>query len=226
MARWQRLPIGSILQRHSRPWMFRASMSRRGSSTFMRTSGARRDAAIYPDSHTLRAGVTTVVDAGGSGWRTFPAFRKKSIEHGAGASPRMAQHRRPRNGWPRRGAVRGGHGSQGRCCDGDCESRRDRRHQDGALRRAGMGSGRTCGAGGNDRERSGDGGFRHVSAGASVSRARARRSCGPAISIRTCTSTACRCSTRRASCSRFCSRRGSVGCCSIQVTGRAAFCSA
>lgn len=37
-------------------------------------------AAIYPDSHTLRSGVTTAVDAGGSGWRTFPAFRKKSIE--------------------------------------------------------------------------------------------------------------------------------------------------
>ena len=37
-------------------------------------------AAIYPDSHTLRSGVTTAVDAGGSGWRTFPAFRKKAIE--------------------------------------------------------------------------------------------------------------------------------------------------
>lgn len=31
---------------------------------------------LHPDSHTLRAGVTTVVDAGGSGWRTFPEFRK------------------------------------------------------------------------------------------------------------------------------------------------------
>jgi dihydroorotase len=37
-------------------------------------------AAIYPDSHTLRSGVTTAVDAGGSGWRTFPEFRKKAIE--------------------------------------------------------------------------------------------------------------------------------------------------
>jgi len=37
-------------------------------------------AALYPDSHTLRAGVTTVVDAGGTGWRTFPQFRQKAIE--------------------------------------------------------------------------------------------------------------------------------------------------
>lgn len=34
-------------------------------------------AALYPDSHTLRAGVTTAVDAGGSGWRSFPDFRNK-----------------------------------------------------------------------------------------------------------------------------------------------------
>jgi dihydroorotase len=37
-------------------------------------------AALYPDSHTLRAGVTTVVDAGGSGWRTFPQFRQKAMQ--------------------------------------------------------------------------------------------------------------------------------------------------
>lgn len=35
---------------------------------------------LHPDSHTLRAGVTTVVDAGGSGWRTFPAFREKVMQ--------------------------------------------------------------------------------------------------------------------------------------------------
>jgi dihydroorotase len=32
---------------------------------------------LHPDSHTLKAGVTTVVDAGGSGWRNFPEFRDK-----------------------------------------------------------------------------------------------------------------------------------------------------
>lgn len=34
-------------------------------------------AGLHPDSHTLRAGVTTVVDAGGAGWRNFPEFRQK-----------------------------------------------------------------------------------------------------------------------------------------------------
>jgi dihydroorotase len=36
---------------------------------------------LHPDSHTLRAGVTTVVDAGGSGWRTFPDFERTVIRN-------------------------------------------------------------------------------------------------------------------------------------------------
>ena len=35
---------------------------------------------LHPDSHTLRAGVTTVADAGGSGWRSFPEFRKRVMD--------------------------------------------------------------------------------------------------------------------------------------------------
>ena len=35
---------------------------------------------VYPDSHTFRSGVTTVVDAGTSGWRTFPDFKEKIID--------------------------------------------------------------------------------------------------------------------------------------------------
>ncbi len=35
------------------------------------------DQNVYPDSHTLRSCVTTAVDAGTTGWRTFPAFRDK-----------------------------------------------------------------------------------------------------------------------------------------------------
>ena len=35
---------------------------------------------LHPDSHTLRAGVTTVADAGGSGWRNFPEFRKRVMD--------------------------------------------------------------------------------------------------------------------------------------------------
>ena len=36
--------------------------------------------AIAPDGFTFRNGVTTVVDAGSSGWRTFPAFKAQTID--------------------------------------------------------------------------------------------------------------------------------------------------
>jgi len=35
---------------------------------------------VYVDSHTLRSGVTTAVDAGTTGWRDFPDFKKKIID--------------------------------------------------------------------------------------------------------------------------------------------------
>ncbi|HTI60787.1 amidohydrolase/deacetylase family metallohydrolase [Mucilaginibacter sp.] len=35
---------------------------------------------ISPDGFTLRNGVTTVVDAGSSGWRTFPTFKAQTID--------------------------------------------------------------------------------------------------------------------------------------------------
>ncbi len=38
------------------------------------------DNSIYPDGFTFRAGVTTVVDAGSSGWRDFPDFKDKVID--------------------------------------------------------------------------------------------------------------------------------------------------
>jgi dihydroorotase len=34
------------------------------------------DNSVYPDGFTFRAGVTTVVDAGSSGWRNFPDFKR------------------------------------------------------------------------------------------------------------------------------------------------------
>lgn len=46
-------------------------------------TGARQlagDLSVVPDAHTLRAGVTTVVDAGTSGWRTFPDFKDRVID--------------------------------------------------------------------------------------------------------------------------------------------------
>lgn len=37
--------------------------------------------ALPPDGFTFRSGVTTVVDAGGSGWRNFPVFKSQAIDH-------------------------------------------------------------------------------------------------------------------------------------------------
>lgn len=37
------------------------------------------DNSVYPDGHTFRAGVTTVVDAGCPGWRNFPDFKERII---------------------------------------------------------------------------------------------------------------------------------------------------
>ena len=36
--------------------------------------------ALPPDGFTFRTGVTTVVDAGGSGWKTFPTFKQNVID--------------------------------------------------------------------------------------------------------------------------------------------------
>src|SRR5579862_651648 len=38
------------------------------------------DLSVYPDGFTLRAGVTTVADAGSSGWRNFPDFKDRVID--------------------------------------------------------------------------------------------------------------------------------------------------
>jgi len=38
------------------------------------------DNSVYPDGFTLRVGVTTVVDAGGSGWRNFEDFKERVID--------------------------------------------------------------------------------------------------------------------------------------------------
>jgi dihydroorotase len=46
-------------------------------------TGARHlagDLSVVPDAHTFRSGVTTVVDAGTSGWRTFPDFKDRVVD--------------------------------------------------------------------------------------------------------------------------------------------------
>ena len=36
--------------------------------------------SVFPDDHTFRNGVTTVVDAGSTGWRGFPDFKRRTID--------------------------------------------------------------------------------------------------------------------------------------------------
>ena len=38
------------------------------------------DNSVYPDGFTFRSGVTTVVDAGSSGWRNFADFKDRVID--------------------------------------------------------------------------------------------------------------------------------------------------
>jgi dihydroorotase len=38
------------------------------------------DLSLYPDGYTLRNGITTVADAGSSGWRNFPDFKDRVID--------------------------------------------------------------------------------------------------------------------------------------------------
>jgi dihydroorotase len=38
------------------------------------------DHSVYPDGFAFRSGVTTVVDAGSSGWRNFPDFKERIID--------------------------------------------------------------------------------------------------------------------------------------------------
>ncbi|MDJ1492620.1 amidohydrolase/deacetylase family metallohydrolase [Cytophagaceae bacterium DM2B3-1] len=38
-------------------------------------------AALPPDGFTFRVGVTTIVDAGGAGWKSFPTFKNNVIDH-------------------------------------------------------------------------------------------------------------------------------------------------
>src|SRR5687768_13590793 len=37
--------------------------------------------AVPPDGFTFRVGVTTIVDAGGAGWKSFPEFKKNIIDN-------------------------------------------------------------------------------------------------------------------------------------------------
>jgi len=36
--------------------------------------------SVFPDDHSFRSGVTTMVDAGSSGWKSFPEFKRRTID--------------------------------------------------------------------------------------------------------------------------------------------------
>ncbi|MCE5345604.1 MAG: amidohydrolase/deacetylase family metallohydrolase [Bacteroidales bacterium] len=48
--------------------------------TRMDRSLANGPSSVAPDAFSFRAGVTTVVDAGSSGWRSFPDFKRQTID--------------------------------------------------------------------------------------------------------------------------------------------------
>ena len=54
-------------------------------SHVMTMSGLRgslpQDQNVWADSHTFRSGVTTVVDAGTSGWQNFPEQKARILDH-------------------------------------------------------------------------------------------------------------------------------------------------
>jgi dihydroorotase len=47
---------------------------------YIRNSSGDRTSSVQPDAFSFRSGVTTMVDAGTSGWRDFPEFRQRIID--------------------------------------------------------------------------------------------------------------------------------------------------
>ena len=56
------------------------------------------DESVNPDAFSFRSGVTTMVDAGSSGWKDFADFRDHIIKQRAHPRPGIPEHRR-RRGW-------------------------------------------------------------------------------------------------------------------------------
>ena len=49
------------------------------------------DLSVWPDDFTLRSCVTTVADAGSSGWRSFEDFKKRVAASKFGTMPKFAK---------------------------------------------------------------------------------------------------------------------------------------
>ena len=149
-------------RRHSRPRLRRngrARILRRRQQPVSR----RLHAAIGRD-HGRRRRIVGLAEL-----RGLQAAHHRSVQDArAGA----AQHRRPRDARRQVRAGPGRHGSQADGRHGASPQGCDRRHQDRALCRPGMGAGRARGRGGHAGEHSGHGGLWHQSPGASDGGAR------------------------------------------------------
>ena len=119
------------------------------------------DNSVYPDGFTLRAGVTTIADAGCAGWRNFEDFKQRIIDRVEDPRARLSQHRRQRHA-RRQSSRTSTTWTCSRPPTWRDASRTDRRHQDGALRGPGMDAGRAGGRSGNARGRAGDGRLRRA----------------------------------------------------------------
>ena len=100
------------------------------------------DNSLYPDGYTFRVGVTTVADAGCSGWRNFEDFKAPRHRPLQNARPGVPQYRRQRNARRRssstistdmEAAPDGGDGAEAQGPH--------RRLQNGSLRRTGVDAG-------------------------------------------------------------------------------------
>ena len=156
------------------------------------------DNSVYPDVIAPRAGVTTVVDAGGSGWRNFEDFKQRIIDR---STTRVLAFLN---------IV--GHGMRGGKFEQDLQDMAAQPTADMARRYPGVIVGiKTAHYSGPEWapvERAveagtlagaaGDGGFRLAQARASAVGARHERSCARATSTRTCIRACAESRTRRA----------------------------
>ena len=107
------------------------------------------DNSVYPDGFTFRFGVTTVADAGGSGWRNFDDFKAPVIDR---SKTRVLAFLNIVGNGMRGGEFEqdlGDMEAQATADDGPAAQGPHRRHQDGALRGAGVDAGRARGRSGN-----------------------------------------------------------------------------
>ena len=184
------------------------------------------DNSVLPDGFSFRSGVTTMVDAGSSGWRNFEDFRNRVIDR---ARTRVfAMLNIVGLGMMTDVPEQNVHDMDAKAtADMAVEaSRRGRRHQVGALSGPGMGLRRSRGGSRHDRRRCRSWWTSATSGRSARTTSWSPNGCGPETSARTCSAARCRTWTRTASCSTTSSRPAPAACCSTSGTAAAASCSA